>query len=1003
MKTSVDSSVKSSTAAKAKKTNNSSSKEEKPFFAPSTKPSIQTKLKIGSPNDPMEKEADQTAAKVMRMTDSAKAINPVGEKKLQRKTEEPRIQRKSEATASTTTAELGASIANTSGGTPLSNDTKDFMESRFGADFSNVRIHNNSESASMSNQIGAKAFTYGNNIFFNQNQYQPSSSEGKTLLAHELTHTVQQGAAVQRKAAPVTTSVAQPQIQRFLGLSLPSWQDVLDWMAEKAYHIPGFRMFTIVIGSNPINGENADRSAANILRAIVEFLPGGHVITQALDKYNVFEKAGSWVEGQMKRFSGLMGTIKASVKQFMSEIDFMDVVLHPVRTWEKAVAIFSKPVNEIISFIKSIFQAIFQFVRDAVLMPLANLAKGTRGFDLLCAIMGKNPITGETVPRNADTLIGGFMKLIGREDIWENIKKGNAIAKAFAWFQKAMKGLVAMVTAFPAQFIAMLKSLEVMDFIILPNLFKKVFGVFGNFIGAFLDWALNTVFDLLEIIFSVVAPSAMPYLAKVRSSFKSILEKPMNFVKNLVNAAKKGFIQFKDRIGVHFKKALIGWLLGSLKGANLYIPQSFSLKEVIKLALSVFGLTWQNFREKLVKAIGETAVAALETGFDILKTLVTEGPAAAWDKIQDKINELKDQFFAEVTNFVTVTIVEKAITKLLLSLNPAGGFITAILAIKDTIMFLIQKIQQIAQVGMSVINSIVEIASGAIGKAANAVENTLGNLLSLAISFLANLLGLGKISDKVVEIIKKLRAPVDKAMDKLVDWIVAGGKKLLGKIAQTGVPKDPKERLKLGMQKAVGAVNHFAGKKVGKVILDPLLAGIKARYGFQKLDLIKQGTNWAIDGKINPTMVTMTEVTYDDGKKRFTSKEVNITVKYDLDDISQVKKYIEDWFKLNTTQVLNGIKKGRSGNFSLTIKGIEASMSSSKNKDKAYSSVDLSDIGTDFEVSDKKNRRVRPPKKKGQTGEITTNIELKVDDKTWAEVDAEKGGQPRINLHINQT
>ncbi|QJB32074.1 DUF4157 domain-containing protein [Chitinophaga oryzae] len=923
MKAGADAAPKTSAAQKAPKSAPSLKNEEKPFFAPAMPP-VQTKLKVGSPNDPAEKEADSMADKVMRMPAATTAAKVSAGKKVQTKKEEGKlqakhkdpqkvqaqaqegskiqakqeekvqkkeeqqiqkkaeqqvqkkedtiVQRKGEGTPVTTTNEIGEGIRQQSaGGFTLSDDTRSFMESRFNADFSNVRIHTGPESAQLNNQLGAKAFTYQNHIFFNNNQYQPEAPAGKQLLAHELTHTIQQGQSVQRSAAaqpagPMATAMA-PQIQRFLGIDIPSWQDVLDWLAEKAYHIPGYRMFTIVIGVNPINGESADRSAANILRAIVEFLPGGHLITEALDKYNVFEKAGSWVEQQLARFSGLMGEVKSAVSQFMDDLDFLDIILHPVRTWERAVAIFTKPVNDIIDFIKSIFQAIMQFIRDAVLKPLGELAAKAPGFDLLCAVLGFNPITGETVPRNADTLIGGFMKMIGRQDIWENIKKGNAIQKAFAWFQNAMKGLVTLVTSFPAQFIAMLKSLEVMDFIVLPNLFKKVFGVFGNFATAFFNWALNTIFDLLEIIFSVVAPGAMPYLAKARSAFRSILEKPMVFVRHLMNAVKKGFNQFKDRIGSWFKKAIIGWLLGSLAGANIYIPQSFAPKELLKLGLSVFGLTWQNLRVKLVKALGETAVAALETGFDILKTLVTEGPAAAWDKIQDKIEELKAQFFQEVTMYVTVTVVQKAITKLLSSLNPVGAFIQAIIAIYDTIMFVIQKIRQIAQVGLAVVNSIVEIASGNIGKAANAVENVLGGLLKLAISFLANFLGLGKIADKIVEIIKKLRAPVDKAMDKLVDWIVTNGKKLLGKIAQTGVPKDPQERLKAGMQKAVAATNRFAGKKVGKPVLDALFTAIKIRYGFQSLEAVSEGDKWSVKGIVNPYLVLPTGVYKISGKR----------------------------------------------------------------------------------------------------------------------------------------
>lgn len=80
-------------------------------------------------------------------------------------------------------------------GSPMPGDTRQFMESRFNADFSGVRIHTGSYAESMSRDIHAQAFTHGNDIYFNAGKYSPSTSQGSTLLAHELTHTIQQGAS----------------------------------------------------------------------------------------------------------------------------------------------------------------------------------------------------------------------------------------------------------------------------------------------------------------------------------------------------------------------------------------------------------------------------------------------------------------------------------------------------------------------------------------------------------------------------------------------------------------------------------------------------------------------------------------------------------------------------------------------------------------------------------------------------------------------------------------
>ncbi|HSR39272.1 MAG TPA: DUF4157 domain-containing protein, partial [Phnomibacter sp.] len=91
----------------------------------------------------------------------------------------------------------------TAGGSAMPEPTRQFMESRFGADFSGVRIHTDATAQEMSSSIRAHAFTYQNHIFFNSGKFDTDSSAGKTLLAHELTHTIQQG------ASPVASNIAR--------------------------------------------------------------------------------------------------------------------------------------------------------------------------------------------------------------------------------------------------------------------------------------------------------------------------------------------------------------------------------------------------------------------------------------------------------------------------------------------------------------------------------------------------------------------------------------------------------------------------------------------------------------------------------------------------------------------------------------------------------------------------------------------------------------------------
>jgi hypothetical protein len=727
--------------------------------------------KVSKANDPAELEAEETARKVIRMREPAAAA-PTGPKARTtgavQRAESPKSPAK-------TTAPSSASV-NISGGSPLPAPVRSQMEPRFGANFGNVRVHTGDASAKQSASLNAKAFTVGDHIFFGKDKYQPQSAGGRELIAHELTHTVQQGAVVQRQVDTTITQRSEPRIQR-LGIS-----DALNWIADKANYLPGFRLLTIVLGMNPINFAPVERSAANILRAMLEMIPvTGALLAQALDGYGIFAKVGGWVEGQIKTLGLVGGSLKSALDKFLDSLSWTDIFrLDDV--YERGKRIFTEPITRLIEFGKSLVVAILDFIRQAILLPLAGLAAKTPGYDLLKAVLGQDPVTGEKVVPTPEVLIGGFMKLIGQEEVWANAKKANAIPRLWVWFQGALTVVKGFVGQIPTLFINTLKSLEIMDLVIPPKAFIKVAGAFGSFALQFITWAGTALWTLLEIVFDVVSPGAFAYIKKTGAALKSILKNPLPFMGNLVKAAKLGFMNFADNIGSHLKAGLIDWLTGSLEG--VYIPKALSLPELGKFALSVLGISWAQIRAKIVKALGpsgETIMKGLETTFDIVVALVTGGPAAAWELIKEKLSDLKDQVVSGIIGFVTDAIVKKAIPKLIAMFIPGAGFISAIITIYDTIKTFIAQLTKIAQVIKAFVDSIVAIAAGNITSAANRVEGVLSKLLSLAISFLAGFLGLGKVTDKIKEIIGKIRGTVDKAIDSVIAWIVDKAKVLFAK------------------------------------------------------------------------------------------------------------------------------------------------------------------------------------------------------------------------------
>jgi hypothetical protein len=159
---------------------------------------VQCKLTVGSANDPLEAEADAVADKVMDVPQNSfiqrKCSGCEEDEKAQRKPLASFIQKMDSSAGSTVVSEsVGNQIESTRGnGNTLDRSTKSFMESRFGTDFSSVRIHTGAYASKLSAGLNAQAFTVGNDIYFNAGKYTPQSSGGKYLLAHELTHTLQQ-------------------------------------------------------------------------------------------------------------------------------------------------------------------------------------------------------------------------------------------------------------------------------------------------------------------------------------------------------------------------------------------------------------------------------------------------------------------------------------------------------------------------------------------------------------------------------------------------------------------------------------------------------------------------------------------------------------------------------------------------------------------------------------------------------------------------------------------
>jgi outer membrane protein OmpA-like peptidoglycan-associated protein len=168
------------------------------------------KLRIGEPGDIYEKEADSVAKQVM--TDAQKHGEVVSGR----------------------TQGLETYIDSLNGGgMPMPDSLRNFFEPRFGHDFSKVKVHTDAKAAESARSVNARAYTIGQHMVLGEGQYAPETETGKNLLAHELTHVVQQGSAQPNKVKHVN---AMPVIQRRLVTfgTLPDVNSLLGLIGPRA-------------------------------------------------------------------------------------------------------------------------------------------------------------------------------------------------------------------------------------------------------------------------------------------------------------------------------------------------------------------------------------------------------------------------------------------------------------------------------------------------------------------------------------------------------------------------------------------------------------------------------------------------------------------------------------------------------------------------------------------------------------------------------------------------
>jgi len=573
---------------------------------------------------------------------------------------------------------------------------------------------------------------------------------------------------------------------------------IVDFIKEQTTAYPLLR---VILGKDPVTEEEVPTNGTNILNALLE-LGGEEGIQQRtqMQETGTFQKAVDFIDEGIALFSRTYDEMLQAFHNIWNIVT-IDSLMDPVGTFNQIYNEFAGPVGRVLDFVIRVGAEILKFIKEVLMQRLSNWAKEQRGYELVTVIIGKDPFTDEVVPRNVENLIKGFMSLMegGREQ-FNQLKESGAIDRTVAKVNAAVARLN-MTPAYIVQlFIDLWNSFSISDLANPIAAFQRIIEKFGEPIGRLIAFVIEIVKIVIEAILIVMN---FPFdlinniIAKAMQAFEMIKRDPVGFLKNLLRAIKKGFIQFFDNILQHLLTGLVGWLTSELRDAGVPAFTDTSLRGIIGWVLQVLGISMEKIWEKLAAhpRIGPQRVArirsminTLEGIWTFIKDVQERGMAAIWDKIQEQLSNLWNTILDAVKNWIMEQIVNRMVTRLLSMLDPTGimAVVNSAIALYSAIQSFIRYLREMLEIVNSFVEGVVDIASGNITTAANYLERTLARAVPIIIGFLANQVGLSGIGRRVGEMIGRAQQMVDEALTWLVNRAVDTGMALLDRVMAMG-------------------------------------------------------------------------------------------------------------------------------------------------------------------------------------------------------------------------
>ncbi len=694
---------------------------------------VQPKLKVGQPNDRFEQEADRVADRVVgnqpvvdissvsdTFTNSATQTvqadsaqeEIVQEPEIQHQAEEEEEQiqtkllnRQAEEEEEDSVQAKGAiasaqatrqTVKDSSPGSPLRPDVRSVLESGMGVDLSAVRVHEDRSAHQAAASINARAFTHKNDIWLGEGQ----SQSDLNLMAHEATHVVQQRGGLCASSREISS--ATPRVQRLWNpvtaisnavSSAVEWVgdtigEAVDYIKERAVEfvsdMPGYSLFTVVNGSDPITGRRVERNGRNFIEAGLDVIPNGDALKQKLEQEGALEEAARWLDDQIRELDFSPTEIASQFASFWSSLSIADVTRLPTVV-RRLANIITAPLGRILRFARNVAVRLLQIVKDYVISSLINfIREHTNAYPLLTVILERDPISNESVERTPIALLRGFMQLSesGQEQL-RQMEESGSLQRAADWLNGAVARLNITWDVIRESFAAAWDLVTIQNLLDPIGTFRQLYNIFAGPVGRIVNFVIEIAVRVLGYIKDALINRLVAYARTVRGyplitvilgrdpfSQEPVERTTSNIIRGFMSLMENGEQQYQEMeqsgaiarmsARVEAAMAMLNFTWEYIRGLFTRAWNSFSLQDLVApfeafvRLMAIFArpiLRLINFVGEIIRVVIEVIMEVMNFPIDLIRNIISRAMQAIEDIKRDPIGFLKNLLRAVKTGF----------------------------------------------------------------------------------------------------------------------------------------------------------------------------------------------------------------------------------------------------------------------------------------------------------------------------------------------------------------